>query len=166
MQWTPLDSLNVFLVLFLYFFHSCLSWCNFKINFKRILYIYIIRFNNVILFFKQNDESISCNEQCSEYNKVGDPKDNIRRDVRSIMQLLCTLYSNAKVFNYIVEGLKSKNAKQRTGQCHRECRCMYVCNSSFLPRLQFAETYFHQIGHFEYRQLLKIYRSFCWRFFV
>ena len=70
--------------------------------------------------------NISCNEQCSEYIKVGDPKDNIRRDVRSIMQLLCTLYSNAKVFNYIVEGLKSKNAKQRTGQCHRECRCMYV----------------------------------------
>ena len=66
------------------------------------------------------------NEQCLEFNKVGDPKDNIRRDVRSIMQLLCALYSNAKIFNYIVEGLKSKNAKQRTGQCHRECRCMYV----------------------------------------
>lgn len=49
-------------------------------------------------------------------NKVGDPKDNIRRDVHIILQMICRVYPSSKMFNYLLEGVKSKNAKQRTGQ--------------------------------------------------
>ena len=49
-------------------------------------------------------------------NKVGDPKDNIRRDVHIILQLICKVYPSSKLFNYLLEGVKSKNSKQRTGK--------------------------------------------------
>ncbi|ESO04897.1 hypothetical protein HELRODRAFT_78594 [Helobdella robusta] len=52
-------------------------------------------------------------------NKVGDPKDNIRRDIRLILQLVCNVYPSARVSAFLMEGLKSKNAKQRT-ECLEE----------------------------------------------
>ena len=39
----------------------------------------------------------------------------MRREVRVIFKLICKVYPASKLFSYLVEGLKSKNAKQRTG---------------------------------------------------
>ncbi|GCB74029.1 hypothetical protein scyTo_0003113 [Scyliorhinus torazame] len=52
-------------------------------------------------------------------NKVGEPKDLIRKDVRSIMNMMCKVYPASKMFNFIMEGLKSKNSKQRA-ECLEE----------------------------------------------
>ncbi|XP_055505102.1 cytoskeleton-associated protein 5 isoform X2 [Leucoraja erinacea] len=52
-------------------------------------------------------------------NKVGESKDVIRKDVRSILNILCKLYPASKMFNLIMDGLKSKNSKQRA-ECLEE----------------------------------------------
>ncbi|GAB6028698.1 hypothetical protein CHUAL_004522 [Chamberlinius hualienensis] len=46
--------------------------------------------------------------------KVGDPKDAVRQGVRAIFRLLYIVYPANKIFNYLLDGLKSKNARQRT----------------------------------------------------
>ena len=48
--------------------------------------------------------------------QVGDPKDNIRRDIRNIFKLICKVYPASKMFSYIMDGVKSKNSKQRMGK--------------------------------------------------
>ncbi|XP_078077167.1 cytoskeleton-associated protein 5 [Mustelus asterias] len=52
-------------------------------------------------------------------NKVGEPKDLIRKDVRCILNMMCKVYPASKMFNFIMEGLKSKNSKQRA-ECLEE----------------------------------------------
>ena len=47
-------------------------------------------------------------------NKVGDPKDQIRNSIRSIFRILSNVYPASKFSGYLMEGIKSKNAKQRT----------------------------------------------------
>ncbi|KAL4225289.1 Cytoskeleton associated protein 5 [Mactra antiquata] len=51
--------------------------------------------------------------------KVGENKDNVRRDVRSIFKLLYKVYPASKMFVFILDGVKSKNSKQRT-ECLEE----------------------------------------------
>ncbi|KAJ6636203.1 Protein mini spindles [Pseudolycoriella hygida] len=46
--------------------------------------------------------------------KIGDPKDAVRNGVRGIFRQICVVYPFTKVFSFIMEGLKSKNARQRT----------------------------------------------------
>lgn len=46
--------------------------------------------------------------------KLGDPKDTVRNGVRSIFRQICLTYPYTKVFSCIMDGLKSKNARQRT----------------------------------------------------
>ncbi|XP_037921963.1 protein mini spindles isoform X4 [Hermetia illucens] len=46
--------------------------------------------------------------------KIGDPKDAVRNGVRTLIRQLCLVYPFTKIFTYIMEGLKSKNARQRT----------------------------------------------------
>lgn len=46
--------------------------------------------------------------------KLGDPKDAVRNGVRSLFRQICLTYPYTKVFTCIMEGLKSKNARQRT----------------------------------------------------
>lgn len=46
--------------------------------------------------------------------KIGDPKDTVRNGVRTLLRQICLVYPFTKVFAYIMEGLKSKNARQRT----------------------------------------------------
>lgn len=46
--------------------------------------------------------------------KLGDPKDAVRNSVRSIFRQICLTYPYTKVFSCIMDGLKSKNARQRT----------------------------------------------------
>lgn len=46
--------------------------------------------------------------------KLGDPKDAVRNGVRSLFRQMCLTYPFTKVFTCIMDGLKSKNARQRT----------------------------------------------------
>lgn len=46
--------------------------------------------------------------------KVGDPKDTVRNNVRTLFKQIGAVYSVSKLFTYVMEGLKSKNARQRT----------------------------------------------------
>ncbi|KAL1459608.1 hypothetical protein WDU94_011572 [Cyamophila willieti] len=46
--------------------------------------------------------------------KIGDPKDAVRASVRSLFRQLGSVYPLAKLFGYVMDGLKSKNARQRT----------------------------------------------------
>lgn len=46
--------------------------------------------------------------------KLGDPKDAVRNGVRSLFRQICLTYPFTKVFTCIMDGLKSKNARQRT----------------------------------------------------
>ena len=47
-------------------------------------------------------------------NKVGDPKDQVRNSIRTMFKRLRQVYPVSKLAPYILEGVKSKNAKQRT----------------------------------------------------
>ncbi|XP_006896776.1 PREDICTED: cytoskeleton-associated protein 5 isoform X2 [Elephantulus edwardii] len=55
--------------------------------------------------------------------KVGEPKDVIRKDVRAILNRMCLVYPASKMFPFIMEGTKSKNAKQRA-ECLEELGCL------------------------------------------
>ncbi|XP_005107466.1 cytoskeleton-associated protein 5 [Aplysia californica] len=46
--------------------------------------------------------------------KSGDPKDNVRRDVRNILKMICKVLPACKMFSFLIDGLKCKVAKQRT----------------------------------------------------
>lgn len=45
--------------------------------------------------------------------QIGDPKESVRNGVRSLFKQICQIYSASRLFTYIIEGLKSKNARQR-----------------------------------------------------
>lgn len=46
--------------------------------------------------------------------KLGDPKDAVRNGVRMLFRQICLAYPYTKIFTCIMDGLKSKNARQRT----------------------------------------------------
>lgn len=46
--------------------------------------------------------------------KIGDPKDAVRNGVRALIRQTEQVYPATKLFAYVMEGLKSKNARQRT----------------------------------------------------
>ena len=47
---------------------------------------------------------------------MGESKDVVRKDVRSIMAILCKVYPASRLFPLIMDGTKSKNSKQRSGE--------------------------------------------------
>ena len=47
-------------------------------------------------------------------NKAGDSKETIRVKIRGILKKLCRIYPASKLFGYLLEGVKSKNARTRT----------------------------------------------------
>nr|VZI06113.1 unnamed protein product [Spirometra erinaceieuropaei] len=55
--------------------------------------------------------------------KVGDPKDNIRRDIRAIFRTVVTIYPPARFYPFLINGLKSKVNKARQ-ECLEEIGCM------------------------------------------
>ncbi|TSQ92631.1 Cytoskeleton-associated protein 5 [Bagarius yarrelli] len=59
--------------------------------------------------------------------KVGESKDVVRKDVRTILSMLCNVYSPSKMFPFLMEGTKSKNAKQRS-ECLEELGCLIENN--------------------------------------
>lgn len=46
--------------------------------------------------------------------KIGDPKDAVRNGIRALFKQIALVYPVSKLFSYVMEGLKSKNARQRT----------------------------------------------------
>lgn len=48
--------------------------------------------------------------------QIGDPKDAVRNGVRALFKQIALVYPVSKLFSYVMEGLKSKNARQRTGR--------------------------------------------------
>lgn len=50
------------------------------------------------------------------YFQFGDPKDGIRSPARNIVRLICLIYPAGKVSPYLMEGLKTKNARLRAGE--------------------------------------------------
>jgi cytoskeleton-associated protein 5 len=46
--------------------------------------------------------------------KIGDPKDAVRNGVRQLLRQICLVYPFSKVFTFVMDALKSKNARQRT----------------------------------------------------
>ncbi|KAM3609134.1 uncharacterized protein V6R79_010019 [Siganus canaliculatus] len=55
--------------------------------------------------------------------KVGESKDVVRKDVRTILTMLCKVYPASKVFPFLMDGTKSKNSKQRA-ECLEELGCL------------------------------------------
>lgn len=55
--------------------------------------------------------------------KLGDRQDAIRKGFRSIVKLISQCYPPAKLFNFLIQGLQSKNARQRT-ECLEELGMM------------------------------------------
>lgn len=51
---------------------------------------------------------------CMLVFQLGEPKDSVRTPVRTIVQLVTELVSPPKIFPLIVDGLKTKNSRQRT----------------------------------------------------
>ena len=50
------------------------------------------------------------------YTQVGDAKEPVRKGVRALFRELCSFYPPGKLFTFVLDGLKSKNARQRTGE--------------------------------------------------
>ena len=46
--------------------------------------------------------------------KIGDPKDQIRASCKAILKLICKIYPASKLFGFLMVGISTKNAKQRT----------------------------------------------------
>lgn len=46
--------------------------------------------------------------------KIGDPKDQIRASCKTILRLIWKIYPASKLFNFVMVGISTKNAKQRT----------------------------------------------------
>ncbi|KAM3186859.1 hypothetical protein ACTXT7_003450 [Hymenolepis weldensis] len=55
--------------------------------------------------------------------KVGDSKENIRRDIRAIFRVMTSIYSPEKLYTYLISGLKSKVNKARQ-ECLEEIGSM------------------------------------------
>ncbi|GIY80106.1 hypothetical protein CDAR_186242 [Caerostris darwini] len=55
--------------------------------------------------------------------KIGDPKDTVRKGVREIIKSISRVYPYSKMFSYIMQGLTSKNARQRA-ECLEELGSM------------------------------------------
>ncbi|KAM6980607.1 cytoskeleton-associated protein 5-like [Aplochiton taeniatus] len=55
--------------------------------------------------------------------KMGESKDVVRKDVRSIMSMLCKVYPASRIFPLLMEGTQSKNSKQRA-ECLEELCCL------------------------------------------
>lgn len=47
--------------------------------------------------------------------QIGDPKDAVRNGVKALFRQIEQVYPASKLFANVMEGLKSKNARQRTG---------------------------------------------------
>ena len=49
-------------------------------------------------------------------HQVGDAKEPVRKGVHALFRELCSFFPPAKLFGFLLDGLKSKNARQRTGE--------------------------------------------------
>merc|ERR1719220_2154479 len=61
--------------------------------------------------------------------KIGDPKDQIRASCKTILRLICKIYPASKLFNFVMVGISTKNAKQRT-ECLDEIGHLITSNGT------------------------------------
>lgn len=47
--------------------------------------------------------------------QLGDSKDAVRSNVRAILKQISFIFPSTKLFQYIMDGIKSKNSRQRSG---------------------------------------------------
>ncbi|XP_055384465.1 protein mini spindles isoform X2 [Condylostylus longicornis] len=78
-----------------------------------------LEYLNIVFQMLTDQEYILAENEGSAFiphllTKIGDPKDAVRNGVRSLLRQICCVYPFAKVFVYVMDGLKSKNARQRT----------------------------------------------------
>ena len=70
----------------------------------------------------QNGLSVTAKADVTSFlSQVGDAKDAVRKGVRFLFRELCSFYPPAKLFGFVLDGLKSKNARQRTGKWSTMC---------------------------------------------
>lgn len=73
----------------------------------------------VFCVLSESDESYNLHDiEASSFipyliTKIGDGKDQVRNSCKAIVKTLCQLYPASKLFLYLLDGLKSKSAKQR-----------------------------------------------------
>ena len=78
--------------------------------------------------------------------KLGDKQDGIRKGCRQLMKYIAQCYPPTKVFNFLIQGLSSKNSRQRTGRNFSS-----LCFTSFngrqkSDRMIHSFNTFHQLG--------------------
>ncbi|CAH1405349.1 unnamed protein product [Nezara viridula] len=74
--------------------------------------------NSVFSVLKEEEYSMMDSEASSFFPylilKVGNPKDTVKNSVRGILKQISAVYPVSKQFFYLKEGMKSKNARQRS----------------------------------------------------
>lgn len=65
------------------------------------------------LVVKVKFSNFTLNQSWIVHLQIGDPKDSVRNGVRSLFKQICLVYPVNRLFTYIMEGVKSKNARQR-----------------------------------------------------
>ncbi|KAL1129715.1 hypothetical protein AAG570_012659, partial [Ranatra chinensis] len=74
--------------------------------------------NSVFSTLIEEEYSMLDNEAASFFPylilKVGDPKDTVRNSVKALFKQISAVYPVGKQFSYVMDGLKSKNARQRS----------------------------------------------------
>ncbi len=95
--------------------------------------------------------------------KVGNNNETMRQSMRQLFRTLCKLYPASKLFRFIIEGLKSKNARTRT-ECLEELASLIerqginVCSPKALPTI--AERIFVNCAITRIHFFLKVYTSY------
>ncbi|XP_014276098.1 protein mini spindles [Halyomorpha halys] len=79
----------------------------------------VLEYLNSVFSVLREEEYIMMDSEASSFipylmHKVGNPKDTIRNSVRAILKQISIVYPVNKQFFYVMEGLKSKNARQRS----------------------------------------------------
>ena len=70
--------------------------------------------------------------------QVGDSKEPVRKGVRALFKEICSLFPPSKLFTFVMDGLKSKNARQRAGKRERPSRGWGRCKVEWVRELQWS----------------------------
>ncbi|XP_028404850.1 cytoskeleton-associated protein 5-like isoform X2 [Dendronephthya gigantea] len=97
-----------------------LKWCTLRFfDTNTTVLIKCLEFLESLFTLLANEEFKLSEYEASSFlpyliQKIGDPKDAVRKMIRGLLKWILKVYPASKLFNYIADGLKSKNAKTRT----------------------------------------------------
>ena len=60
----------------------------------------------------------------------------MRKMIRNLFKLLTKIYPASKLFNYVMEGITSKNSKTRMGRLPRLCFLFQFCYKSYFAEIK------------------------------